>query len=86
MNTDQEPLQDVDGCTDDDSKLQSGQKPYVMIVPDEELLRHELFREAVKQVLAQQGKALNEPIKQGREGSGRYKSLLTKSELNFLLK
>ncbi|MDY0226775.1 MAG: hypothetical protein RBR38_08090 [Desulfomicrobium apsheronum] len=86
MNTDQEPLQDVDSCTEDDSKLQSEQKPYVMIVPDEELLRHERFREAVKQVLSQQGKELKEPIKKGREVAGRYKSLLTKSELNFLLK
>jgi len=86
MNTDQDPMQDVEGCTDDDSKLQSGQKPYVMVVPDAELLRHERFREAVKQVLSHQGKALNEPIKKGREGAGRYKSLLTKNELNFLLK
>lgn len=86
MNTDQEPMQDVEGCTDDDSKLQSGRNPYVMVVPDAELLRHERFREAVKQVLSQQGKALNEPIKKGSEGAGRYRSLLTKSELNFLLK
>ena len=86
MSTDQEPMQDVEGCTDDASKLQSGRKPYVMVVPDEELLRHERFREAVKQVLSQQGKTLNEPIKKGREGAGRYRSLLTKNELNFLLK
>jgi hypothetical protein len=86
MNTDQEPMQDVEGCTDDDSKLQSGWNPYMMVVPDAELLRHERFREAVKQVLSQQGNAFNEPIKKGRDGAGRYRSLLTKSELNFLLK
>lgn len=86
MNTDQESLQEVDGCTDDDAKSVSGRKPYVMIVPDEELVRHEKFREAVKQVLTQQPNAPHEPLKKGGEGTVIYKSLLTKGELEFLLK
>ncbi|PKN41880.1 MAG: hypothetical protein CVU60_08965 [Deltaproteobacteria bacterium HGW-Deltaproteobacteria-18] len=86
MNTDQEYLQEAFECTDDDAKSASWRKPYVMIVPDEELIRHEQFREAVKQVLTQQPNVSNGPLKKGGEGIGVYKSLLTKSELEFLLK
>lgn len=86
MNTDQESLQEAFECTDDDAKSASGLKPYVMIVPDEELIRHERFREAVKKVLTQQPDVSNEPLKKGGQGIGVYRSLLTKGELEFLLK
>jgi len=86
MSTDQESLQEAYECTDDEAKFASRLKPYVMIVPDEELIRHEQFREAVKQVLTQQPNVSNEPLKKSGEGIGSYKSLLTKGELEFLLK
>jgi len=86
MNTDQESLQEVETCIEDDAKSASGRKPYVMIVPDEEMVRHEQFREAVKQVLTQQPNAPNEPLKKGGDRTVIYKSLLTKGELEFLLK
>ncbi len=57
-----------------------------MNVLDAEQARHDLFHAAVKRVLKRHDTALNRVLKTADEKESRYKSLLTSSELRFLLK
>ncbi len=54
--------------------------------PDVEQVRSDLFREAVQQVLARHAKALDGEANKARGTQPLYRSLLTSSELQFLLK
>jgi hypothetical protein len=55
-------------------------------VPDTEQARRDLFHAAVKRVLEQHDTTVNKVLKTTDEKDSRYKSLLTSSELKFLLK
>jgi hypothetical protein len=74
------------GADQDAKDTQASKDTDAMNVPDAERVRHDLFHAAVKRVLERHGKTLNGVLKNNDETGSRYKSLLTSSELRFLLK
>ena len=67
------------------SALDSGKEPSIADVPREELTRHEIFHEAVKQALAQQIQNESTSIRGKKVDKPDYGNLLTTQELKCLL-
>lgn len=86
MNKEQSADQDVKDTAAVDSEHQECQDTNVVNVPEEEVMRHDLFHAAVKRVLEQHGRTLNVTMRITDVKDSRYQILLTSSELKFLLK
>jgi hypothetical protein len=86
MNKEQSADQDANDTAAVDSEHQASHAIDAMNIPDAEQARHDLFHAAVKRVLERHDTTLNRVLKSTDEKESRYKSLLTSSELRFLLK
>ncbi len=86
MNKEQSADQDVKDTAVVDSEHNVSQGTDVVNVPEVEVMRHDLFHDAVKRVLEQHGRTLNGTLRITEIKDSRYKSLLTSNELKFLLK
>ncbi|UTF51629.1 hypothetical protein NLA06_07000 [Desulfomicrobium sp. ZS1] len=86
MIMEQSADQDASNTAAVDSQHHESRDSDAMNVPDAEQARHDLFHAAVKRVLERHDTTLNRVLKSTDEKESRYKSLLTSSELRFLLK
>jgi hypothetical protein len=86
MNREQSADQDMNDTAAVDLEHHASHDIEARNVLDAEQARHDLFHAAVKRVLNRHDTALNSVLKNAGEKDSRYKSLLTSSELRFLLK
>ncbi|WP_043810592.1 hypothetical protein [Desulfomicrobium baculatum] len=86
MNKEQSADQDANDTATVDSEHQTSRDSDAMNIPDAEQARHDLFHAAVKRILERNDTKLNRVLKTAEEKGSRYTSLLTSSELRFLLK